>query len=293
MDGEESATGQAANGLVELTEVLTGYANTLIASLPSLVLAAGVFLLFYILANVARRVAAQLSERITEDASLRNLFGTLARVAVLVIGVFCAASVLFPGLSAGDLVGVLGLSSVAVGFAFKDIFQNFLAGVLILAQRPFQIDDQIVVAGYEGAVEDISVRSTLLRTYNGERVIIPNATIYNSEVQVRTAHENRRTSFSTGIGYGEDIEEGREVIRQATLECEGVLDDPAPQIFVSGHGDSSVNFDVRFWTKSRQADATRTKNEVATKVKYALDEAGIEIPYPYRTVEFFDKTEKG
>lgn len=289
---ESTEPATVADTTGKIVEIFTDFGVSALEALPSLLIALLVFVGFMIAAGIARKLAKRLSEGATDDKSLQNLFGTAARVAVLVIGAFVAASILFPGLGAGDLVGVLGLSSVAIGFAFKDIFQNFLAGILILAQRPFHIDDQIVVSGYEGTVDDISIRSTFLRTYSGERVIIPNADVYNSPVTVRTAFDKRRTVFGTGIGYDEDIEAGREAILSALEGCDLVADSPSPQVYVSEHGDSSVNFDARYWTDSRVADVTAAKNEVATAVKYALDEAGIEIPYPYRTVEFFDMTKE-
>jgi small-conductance mechanosensitive channel len=280
------------NGIIgELTNSFVSYGVDFIEAVPTLLIAAAVLVGFIILAGIVRNIAETLSERVTDDKSLQSLFGTMARVLVMVVGIFASAGVLFPGLSAGDLVGVLGLSSVAIGFAFKDIFQNFLAGILILAQRPFQIDDQIEVSGYEGTVEDITIRSTYIRTYGGERVLIPNSTIYNSPITVRTAFDQRRTVFGTGIGYDEDIEEGREVILEALRNCDQVAKDPAPQVYVSSHGDSSVNFDCRYWTASRTSDVRAAQNEVATAVKYALDEADIEIPYPHRTVEFFDMSD--
>ncbi len=277
------------NGVVgQLTDSFISYGVNFVEALPTLLIAVAVLAAFIIAAGIVRNITEKLSERVTDDKNLQSLFGTMARVLVLVVGIFASAGVLFPGLSAGDLVGVLGLSSVAIGFAFKDIFQNFLAGILILAQRPFQINDQIEVVDFEGTVEEITIRSTFIRTYGGERVLIPNSTIYNSPITVRTAFDQRRTVFGTGIGYDEDIEEGREVILEALRNCEHVAKDPAPQVYVSSHGDSSVNFDCRYWTASRTADVRAAQNEVATAVKYALDEADIEIPYPHRTVEFFD-----
>lgn len=267
------------------------YGRAAVEGLPTLVMALVVFIGFLIAARIAKSLAQRAAQRAFDDKSLENLAGTIVRIAVLVVGIFCAAGVLFPGLSAGNLVGVLGLSSVAVGFAFKDIFENFLAGVLILAQRPFRIGDQIIVDDFEGTVEDISIRSTYIKTYDGERIIIPNAEVYSSPVQVRTAYDTRRTRFATGIGYGEDIEEGQAIIREALEACEQILSEPAPQVVVTEHADSSVNFEVRFWTESRSGNVVVARDEVATKVKNALDDAGIEIPYPYRTVEFFDMTE--
>jgi small-conductance mechanosensitive channel len=277
--------------IVSIMEVLQGYLNTALQHLPTIGSAIALLLVVFIISKFTKRFGTRLSEKLTDDLSLQSLFQTTIQVIVWSIGLFAAAAIVFPGLKAGDLVGVLGLSSVAIGFAFKDIFQNFLAGVLILTQRPFSIGDQIARGDIEGTVESISIRSTTIRTYDGQRVIVPNAELYTNPVTVRTAQTTRRTTFSTGIGYGEDIEKARTVITDALAECDLVKETPAPQIYVSNHGASSIDFDVRYWTDSDKATTVRALDQVATAIKYALDNADIEIPYTYRTLEFFDKTD--
>ncbi|MFW5966228.1 MAG: mechanosensitive ion channel family protein [Persicimonas sp.] len=282
---------QAAQ-LLGFQEILVDYLNALLETLPALISGVVVFIVFYILAGIGKRVASGAVSRATEDRSLQSLAGQMTRVFLLGLGIFAAAATVFPGLSAGHLISVLGLSSVAIGFAFKDIFQNFLAGVLILLQRPFQIGDQIETNGLEGTVEHISIRNTNIKTYDGQRILVPNAQIFTNPITVRTAYEKRRTTFVTGVGYGEDIDEARGVVMDAVVECEGVLDDPAPQALVSEHGDSAVTFEIRYWTESSAASVAKVRDRVATAVKNALDAADVEIPYPYRTVEFFDMSEK-
>ena len=284
----------AADGGIQLKgaiEILQGYANDALEHLPKVAIAIVVFLIFLILSKIAVRAVTTVASRTTSDRSLQNLFATVAKVGVIMIGVFASAAIIFPGLKAGDLVGVLGLSSVAIGFAFKDIFQNFFAGILILTQRPFAIGDQIKRGDLEGTVEDISIRNTVLKTYDGERLIVPNSELYVNTVRVFTAYGKRRTVFKAGIAYKEDIEKARAAIRSVLEGCEAVLKDPAPQIYVVEHGESSVNFDVRYWTLPQKADVMKTLDAVATGIKYAFDQAEIEIPFPYRTVELFDKTD--
>ena len=292
MDDTELAT-DAEFSPISLIEVGEAYVNSFLEALPALAMSLVVLLIFVVLAKVAKKSATALVERAVDDPSLQNLAGTFSSVLVTGIGIFAAASILFPGLEAGDLVAVLGLTSVAIGFAFKDIFQNFLAGILLLWQRPFIVGDQIEVQDYSGTIEHINIRSTSLRSYGGALVVIPNADVYSCAVTVNTDNDIRRSNFDTGIGYGEDIDEGREVIQQALEESEMVLNEPAPRVVVTGHGDSSVDLCCQYWTESDRRTETLARNEVATRVKYALDEADIEIPYPYRTVEFFDKTDEG
>jgi small conductance mechanosensitive channel len=275
--------------LLSFGDVMMDYANAAIAVLPAIGIALVVLVASIFASNLARHIVIKLVSRAVEDKSLQSLFGTIAKIAVVLIGLFASAAIIFPGLSAGHLVSVLGLSSVAIGFAFRDIFENFLAGILILSGRPFTIGDAVLTNGHEGVVEHISIRNTNIKTYDGQLVIIPNSMIFTNPMTVRTAFDKRRFSFGTGIGYDEDIEQGREVILETVKSCESVLAEPAPDVLVSGHGDSSVNFEIRFWSSAPPA---AVKDEVATAVKYALDEAGIEIPYPYRTVEFFDMTKE-
>ena len=277
---------------VTIWEVGQEYSNAFMRTLPTMVLAVVVLFVFYFLSKVGKRSAETIAEKVFHDSSLQNLAGTFVGVLLIVIGVFAAATIVFPGLRAGDLVAVLGLSGVAIGFAFQDIFQNFLAGILLLWQRPFVVGDQIEVDEYAGTIEHIDIRATSLRSYHGQIIVIPNSDIYSSAVTVNTAEDVRRSAFETGIAYDEDIETGRKVITEAVNSCELVNNEPAPKVMVTGHGDSSIDFRLTYWTKSDRSTETAARDQVATAVKYALDDAGIEIPYPYRTVEFFDMTER-
>ncbi len=277
---------------ITMMEVLQEYLNEFLRILPTAIIALIVLVVFLFIARIGRNAAESLASTVVDDPSLQNLAGTFASVLLTVVGVFAAATIVFPGLRAGDLIAVLGLSSVAIGFAFKDIFQNFLAGILLLWQRPFVVGDQIEINEFAGSIEHIDIRSTSIRSYHGQLIVIPNADVYSSVVTVNTDGDIRRSAFDTGIGYDEDIEAGREVTLKAVKGCEHVLDEPAPRVMVTGHGDSSVDFRILFWTESPKSMEAVARDEIGTAVKYALDEADIEIPYPYRTVEFFDKTEK-
>jgi small-conductance mechanosensitive channel len=142
--------------------------ESLLARAPYVVLGAVIFLLFWLVGNIIRRVFHAAGARTRLDVTLADLFGRLASAAMIVLGLFVAAVVIFPTFRPGDLIAGLGITTVAIGFAFKDILQNFFAGVLILWRRPFVIGDQIRTLDYEGAVEEINVRSTRLKTYDGE-----------------------------------------------------------------------------------------------------------------------------
>lgn len=265
--------------------ILEGYLWAAVAAAPKVVIAALVLTVGWWLARTVPRYAPRLLGRLTPDTSLQRLGAIVARVLVFALAVVIAATVVFPDLGVGDLVGVLGLTSVAIGFAFKDIFQNFLAGIIILGQRPFHIGDQIRVKEFEGEVVDIQIRSTVLRTYEGQRVVMPNAELFTNAVLINTAGASRRSTLATGISYGADIEEARQIILEATKGCALVHDTPEPRVFVSGHGESAIELEVLFWTRPAMGSVREAKDQVATAVKYALDRGSIEIPFPQRVLE--------
>ena len=258
-----------------------------IAILPKLVLALVIFLVFLAIAQGVRRLIVRGTE--SRSRSLSLLLGRLARTAVIILGVLVAIS-LVTDVGASELIGILGVSGVAIGFAFKDIFENFLAGVLILLTRPFVVGDQIEVGDYEGTVENIETRATTLKTFDSKRVVIPNADLYTNSVVVNTAYDRRRSEYDVGIGYEDDIDKAKKLILEATRGTEGVLESPAPQALTVELAGSSVNIRARWWTKSDQASAVLTKDRVITAIKQRLDAGGVNIPFPIRTLYFNDET---
>ena len=261
--------------------------------LPYLVVASVVYALFYVTAKNVRRLVSRLSDRRRKHRNVGLVLGRLAEGALLLLGVLVALVIALPSFKPAQLIQLLGISSVAIGFAFRDILQNFLAGILILLTEPFRIGDQIVVGGFEGTVENIETRATLLRTYDGRRVVIPNATLFTDSVTVNTAFEKRRLEYDVGIGYGDELEKARAVILETLGELEGVLKDPPPEALVVDLAASSVTVRARWWiAPPRRAEALASTDRVLTALKRKLSAHGIDLPYPTRTVLFHDQTEE-
>lgn len=284
-----------ANDNVDLNIVwntIRNMTDTFLARLPYIVIGLIVFGFFLIVARVIKNLIYTAGERTRLDLTLAELLGRLASAIAVIVGLFVAAVVIFPAFRPGDLIAGLGITSVAVGFAFKDVLQNFFAGILILWRKPFVIGDQIKVRDYEGTVEEINVRSTRLKTYDGERAVLPNGDVYTSAILVRTAYDTRRVKFEVGIGYKDSIEGAREIIHRVLNTTEGVLPEPAPWVYVAELAPSSVNFTIYFWTNSQQANILKVRDKVATRIKLALDEAGIDMPYPHRVVLLQNSDEK-
>nr|CAA6830101.1 MAG: Mechanosensitive ion channel protein MscS [uncultured Thiotrichaceae bacterium] len=162
-------------------ERLDAWVDGLIRLLPNIVLALVVLAVFYGISILVHRMVKRYAERQDRD-NLGSMLGGFTRWMVLMTGFLLAATIVVPTLKPGDLIAGLGVSSVAIGFAFKDILQNWLAGLLILLRQPFEVGDQIKASGYEGSVERIETRATIIKTYDGQRAVIPNSEIYTSAV---------------------------------------------------------------------------------------------------------------
>jgi len=166
--------------------------NYVISLLPNIVLAIGIFILFLIIASAAKSIVRRVTLRRKRRQSLGILLGQLAYIAMTIFGVLIAISAVAPSFHASDLIGMLGIGSVAIGFAFQNILQNFLAGILLLMQEPFEIGDWIAVTGFEGKVDDIQTRATIIATADGKRIVIPNAVLFTNPVVVGRANTDRQ-----------------------------------------------------------------------------------------------------
>lgn len=263
------------------------------ALLPGLLLGAIVFGAGLLLARAVRAGVQRAASLRREQAGAAPVLGRIAGGLVTLVAFLVAASVTFPSVSAADLFGLLGIGSVAIGFAFRDVLQNLLAGILLLLTRPFRIGDQIRDGEHEGTVEDIWVRATVLRTYDNQRVLIPNSLLFTDKIVVITAFERRRLSFPVTIGNGDSIAEARRTIVDALRGASGVLADPPPEALVTGLGAAGVEMVARFWIDPpRRRDALDALDGAIEHVKDALVRAGVDLPYPTTQVLLHDQTEE-
>ncbi len=278
---------------MELIETVKNSLQELVGSsvkiLPALLAALIVILITRFIAEFVQGIATKVGRKTIRSQSLQLLLSKTAYVTTWLIGILIASVIAFPSLRLGDVVATLGLGSVAVGFAFQDIFKNFLAGILLLVQEPFRINDQIIVGDYEGTVERIDIRTTSIRTYQGEKVLLPNSTVFTSAVQVRTAFDSRRTDLGVGVDYNTPLPKAADILMTTVKGVEGVQENPSPEIDVVNFGDSSIDFVVRYWTIPQQKGVRTTQTKVMIAIKQALDQANISIPYPIRNLYLYDQ----
>jgi len=230
-----------------------------------------------------------LVDKVGSRASLRrNLIEVLQLLSSTVLwpaGLLIALTIVFPTITPGRALTTLGLGSVAIGFAFKGTFENFLAGILLLLREPFALGDHVECEGIEGKVEAITIRDTHIRKTDGQLVVMPNAQLFHNAVTVRTDKELRCAELICGVAYGEDVDHAREVIACAVRKVDMVRDDVRDvQVFANAFGASSIDFEVTWWTGSQPVGIRSSRDQVVAAIKRALDEEEIEIPFPCRTL---------
>ncbi len=263
----------------------------IVTQIPLIVAGLLVLLIFFLISKLAKKVFWTASGKARLDNRLRILFSRLIVVFTIVIGIFTALTVIIPGFTFGSLVTGLGFTTFVIGFATKDILNNLLSGVLILWQQPFRIGDYLYVGSNQGKVEHIGVRATQMRKDDGELVLIPNGDMYSSAITIRGAGAERRMILKISIGYDCDIGEAKEIINNVLARAEGVVDEPKSSAVVTDLSADGVNISIYFWINTDKDKPMQVFDLVATEIKKALGENGIEM-FPPNSV-ILQTPEKG
>lgn len=210
--------------------------------------------------------------------SYARVFSAIAGGVVVLLSALVGLTVIFPSIDPVAVLSSLGVLGIAAGFAFQDILSNLLAGVLLLMRDPFRGGDQISVDGLTGTVQEINLRETVLKTYDGRRLTIPNSTVYSNPITVQTAYDRVRTSVTVGVDYSTDLDRARDLAREVVSGVDGVLAEPAVQVYATSFGSSTVALDIRYWTGPLQADVRRVQDGVISAVLSEYNDAGIDMP---------------
>lgn len=216
--------------------------------------------------------------------------GAALAVGRFVAFVFATAGLVYGlsvlGVKLGPLVGAIGIGGLAIAFAAQAILANFLGSIILQLRRPFHRGDQISTYDCEGTVEDVNFRTVVLRTYDGERALIPCAEVLARPIINYTVLGRRRTTLSISVAYDADLVRVRELLLEAVAGADGVLEQPPPEVWVEEFADSGIELAVRFWHAPDIATKWRVRNNVAVVTKQALDRAGVDIPFPQRVIRF-------
>ncbi len=212
---------------------------------------------------------------------------TLGRfLGVVLVGIGLIYALDTVGVRIGPLVGALGIGGIALAFAAQDMLANLISGVMISIRRPIKYGEQIATGQYEGTVEDVNLRVVEIRTYDGNTVLVPNKDVLQNPIINYTRTPYRRTELIFGVAYDTDLDRARQVLLDACGTVEEVREQPPPEAWVFEFGDSSINIALRYWHRADIASVWRVRSVLAIAAKRALDEAGMTIPFPQRTLWF-------
>ena len=285
--GAADDTADASQAGATVGDEVRDIVDSLTAALPRIAIAVLVVIVALVLAKLVRRFLAPVLTR-RRTPSFGRVISKLIAWSIVIAGILIGVTAVFPSVQPVDLLGGLGIFSIAIGFAFQDILSNLLAGVLLLIRQPFETGDQIEVQGERGTVRGITIRETQIETFDGEKLIIPNAEVYQNVIRVQTAYGPSRQTIEIGLEDWEDFDTATEVIRDALHRVDGVKNDPAPEIYFHEFGDYSTNLEVRFWTDPRQAEKRRVLDLLIRAIARNLHEADIAMPAPITEIDARD-----
>lgn len=261
--------------------------NLIIVNIPNIILAAIVLVIGIYLTRRMRKYFNNLFARISANAAVTNLLANIATAGFFLIILFLVLSILNLNTVLTTILAGAGVAGLAVGLALQEPIINLFAGVMMSARKFFELNDMVETNGFVGIVQRISLRSTILRTLQGQEIIIPNKDVYQSPLKNYTTTGERRVDLSCGVSYGDDLEKARSIAIEAVKNNVEYQEDRPIELFYTEFGDSSINFTLRFWLDMwRQKDYLKAQSDAIMAIKKAFDENDITIPFPIRTLDF-------
>ena len=253
----------------------------------NLVTAIVIFYVGRLVINVIMRGLRTVLQKQDVDKTLETFVCNLVRIVLLMFVMIAAISAV--GIQTTSFIAVLGAAGLAVGLALQGSLANFASGVLIVMFRPYKVGDWVEAAGISGAVEEVQILTTVLKTGDNKTVIIPNSQIMDSIITNYSANDTRRVDMIVGVSYEDDLDKVRSTLEELVADEARVLDDPGCTIAVSELADSSVNFVLRPWVKT--ADYSGVKFDLTEAIKKRFDAEGISFPFPQRDVHLYQASD--
>ncbi|MCW3113715.1 MAG: hypothetical protein JWR18_2111 [Segetibacter sp.] len=255
--------------------------------LPNIVIASLIIVLGFFLARLLRKFSQKLFHRFTQHDTISNLFSSFVYIIAVGVTLFVALSVLHLDEAVTSLLAGAGIAGIALAFAFQDIAANFMAGILLSIRRPLVIGDLVKSKDIMGKVITINMRDTIIQTFQGQMVIVPNKEIFQNSLENFTRSGKRRIDLTVGISYGDDLEKVKQVTLQAVKNVSVIDREQLPRLFYTEFAESSINFTLQVWINStEQPIFWQGTSEAIMLIKKAFDENNISIPYPIRTLDF-------
>ena len=276
---------------IDAYKLITGklelWLQELIKILPNVALAAIVLVLGLFMVKMISRLLSKFVKKISRNTTLNNLLDSIIYVFLVGIVIFVALNILKLDKVVTTVLASAGIIGLALAFAFQDIAANFMSGIFISFRRPLHVNDIVRISDYMGRVEEINLRDTVIRTFQGQMVIIPNKDVFQNPIENFTLLGKRRVDLAVGVSYGDDLEKVRTITLAAVQQLEGMAEGMDVTMFYKEFGDSSINFEIRMWVNSTDQPAfLKLRSDAVMAIKKAYDENDIMIPFPIRTLDF-------
>lgn len=267
---------------MDIQQAFQDWLTSLVEFLPKLVAGIVIFIIALIASGFIAKWVKKVAKKKISNKEMLQLIFVLTRWSTVIIGtIFALAQVDFD--VTGFIAG-LGVAGFTIGFALQDIAKNFISGLLLLYRQPFAIEDAVTLGEFSGTVKEINVRDTVIETFSGERVIIPNQTVFENPIINYTQITKRRQNISIGLGYEEDVDNAIEIFLDVIKNVPGVEADPQPTVRAEGMGDSTLLLSALYWIDQSKNDYFGVHSDVIKAVKTASEEHNINLPYPIQTV---------
>ena len=269
-----------------IVEKLSVWVQEFILLLPNIALATVIVVFGVMISKIIKKYIKKIFQKVFHNDALANLFTSLVYVFLLGVTLFVALSVLQLDKAVTSILAGAGIIGLALAFAFQDIAANVMSGIVISIRRPLRIGDIVKVKDHMGVIVEINLRDSVIKTFQGQMVIIPNKDLLQNPIENYSLMGKRRMDLRVGVSYGEDLERVRDITLKAVADIEGTTDDEIT-FFYQEFGDSSINFDIRIWVNTaEQVEFLQVKSDAVMRIKKAFDNNNITIPFPIRTLDF-------
>jgi Small-conductance mechanosensitive channel len=268
-------------------EKVESWIDGFIAMIPNMIVAVLTFIIFLLLAKYGSKIAIKVFSKTSNNTALKNLLSTVVHWSILGLGVFIILGILGLEKAVTSLLAGVGVVGLALGFAFQDIAANFVSGIILAFRKPYRIGDVIEINDVMGKVLRTNLRVTVMETFQGQEVFIPNKELLQGNIVNYFSLTHRQIIIACGISYAEDLEEVESVVRKAILELEGLIRKDDLIFDYEEFGGSSINFYVRFWIEyPGEPGYLGMKSKAIKAIKKSFDQNNITIPFPIRTLDF-------
>ncbi|WP_205728631.1 mechanosensitive ion channel family protein [Flavobacterium sp. J27] len=270
-----------------IAEKLTDWMESLVKLLPNIFLAVLVLVLGLFIAKFIRKMAYKIIAKISKNITLNNLFSSVIYLTTIGIVIFTVLSILKLDKAVTSILAGAGILGLALAFAFQDIAANFMSGVFISFRKPLRVGDIVEVKDYMGKIIEVNLRDTVMETFQGQIVIIPNKEVFQNPIENYSHITKRRFDLSVGVSYNDDLEKVKQVTLEAVKPIENLSKEDDVKIYFVEFGDSSINLSVRMWVNTpEQSVYNQVGSEAIMRIKKAYDANDITIPFPIRTLDF-------